>query len=44
MSTLIKKARIINPKSSLDLCDDVYIDSERIEISPKNIPEEFYGY
>lgn len=38
MATLIKNARIIDPKAHLDVCEDIYIDNERIEIAPSRMP------
>lgn len=37
MATLIKNARIIDPRANLDICEDIYIDAQRIEIAPSRV-------
>lgn len=37
MATLIKNIRIIDPAAGVDICDDIYIDAERITLAPSHI-------
>ncbi|HXW60768.1 MAG TPA: dihydroorotase [Myxococcota bacterium] len=37
MATLIKNARIIDPKTRLDMCEDIYIDAHSIEVAPSRV-------